>query len=228
MDGRAQLRALALAISDATDVDAAWSGTGPAVEARKACAACGEDQPVRIPFLRHVCRRCAAVWVPGRCTVCAHTSVTVTPGGLLSADARCGCDGTLRPLAVLPRPRVALPPEQLVHRREVVARRATWARRVERTVLLGLLVLAAVGAVRVLHPQRPPAASPPTQVVPAARVDPAGMTPGDRGTYEAQRLLRDQRGHDLFGCLAALPADLAALPQGAPARAAFLGSCLKG
>lgn len=228
MDGRAQLHALALAITDAADVDAAWAGTGPAVALRKSCAACGEDQPVRLPFLRHVCRRCAAVWVPGICTICAHTSITFTLDGNLSSFARCGCEGALRPLAVIPRPRVVLPPEQVAERQTVVARRTRWAVRVERSALLLVLAVAVVGAVRVLAPGDPAAPSRPAQVVPTAAVDLAAMTPGERGTYEAERLTRDERGHDLFSCLSVLPAALSALPSDAPERKAFLGNCLKG
>lgn len=56
----------------------------------------------RIPFLRHVCRSCAATWVPGICGDCAHTSVTFTVDGLLSPFARCGCGGGLRQVVYAP------------------------------------------------------------------------------------------------------------------------------
>jgi hypothetical protein len=249
MDGRDQLQSLARAIHSASDIEAAWAGTGPTVDVRKECGVCGEDQPVRVPFLRHVCRSCAAIWVPGICGDCAHTSVTFTVDGKLSAFARCGCGGGLRQVGYVPKPRVALDPEVLAARKVVFEqrkKRATWT---SRTVLVVFAVLATVGALQLVHHNHAAPAQQtelPTRV--STRDDPT-LTMDERGRLAAQRVRERGEHNDAFACAAELPAPVstpsvaavvpgttAAVPPAAPSAPLaqgsgskdFLAACLAG
>jgi hypothetical protein len=221
MDGRAQLQSLALAITSAADVEAAWAGSGPAVDLRKECGVCGADQSARVPFLRHVCRSCAAIWVPGICGDCAHTSITFTVDGALSHLARCGCGGGLRQVGYVPRPRLAVDPEVAAARRVVVEqrkKRATWT---SRTVLVLIALLAAAGGLRLVHHHSAapaPASAPTTRV--STRDDPS-LPMAERGRLAAQRVHERGEHNDAFACAAELPP--AALPTAAAAASAAPG-----
>lgn len=237
MDGRAQLQSLARAIGSASEIEAAWVGNGSPVDVRKACGICGEDQPVRVPFLRHVCRSCQAIWVPGICGDCAHTSVTFTLDGQLSRSATCGCGGTLRQVAYVPKPRVAVDPEVAAARKVVVERRKKRAGWTSRAVLLVITALAAWGSTALV--QRNHSGPPPAAVPARAPVDSASLTPEQRGRVAAQRLLDNGQAHDAFGCAsllppaaAALPGDTASVPtahEGLDAAGErFLAACIRG
>ena len=229
MDGRAQLLTLARAIDGAAQVDAAWAGTGPVVDLRKTCGVCGEDQPVRVPFLRHVCRSCQAIWVPGICGDCAHTCVTFTLDGQLSAFAGCGCGGRLRQLGFVPRPRVAVDPEVAKARREVVERRTRQGTRAWRVLLVALAVTALVLGVRTVtgNHRGEPVAPAPTRQAPAV-LDGASQSLAAQGRLAALRLRQAGQVNDVFGCAGQLPAS--ALSKAAdPADAkAFLAGCVAG
>jgi hypothetical protein len=205
MDGRAQLHSLANAIGGASDIEAAWAGTGPSVDVRKSCGICGTDQPLRLPFLRHVCRSCQAIWVPGICVDCAHTSVTFTMDGQLSRFASCGCGGALRQVAYVPKPRAAVDPEVMAARQAVVAqhrRRATWG---SRAVLVALAALATVGGVRYLHANH---TTPERVTTPVSHVDDADdtrLSMQERGRRAAARLRANGENQDVFSCAAQLP-----------------------
>lgn len=233
MDGHAQLRSLALAINGASDIDAAWAGTGGAMDLRKQCGICGEDQPVRVPFLRHVCRACAAIWVPGICGDCAHTSVTFTQDGQLSKYASCGCGGTLRQVAYVPRPRAAVDPEVAAARKVVLEERKRHATRTSRVVMVLLTALAVTGTVQVVREHGKGPAAPQTAVVPrTAPVDPATLTPAQLGKRAAATLQGKGQHNDVFSCatlLPPVPKPSAAPVEGASAGSkAFLAACLKG
>ena len=234
MDGHAQLRSLALAINGASDVDAAWAGTGQPLDLRKQCGICGEDQPVRVPFLRHVCRACSAIWVPGICGDCAHTSVTFTQDGQLSRYASCGCGGSLRQVAYVPRPRVAVDPEVAAARKVVVERRkkrATWT---SRTALVVLAALASGGAWQALHARHAAPTAVHEPVVHESWDDDPTLTMAQRGTRAAHRLDASGVGHDVFSCAGQLPTPApapSASPQPLVASAGskeFLAACLRG
>lgn len=228
MDGHAQLRSLALAINGASDIDAAWAGTGQPMDVRKQCGICGEDQPVRVPFLRHVCRGCAAIWVPGICGDCAHTSVTFTQDGQLSRYASCGCGGTLRQVAYVPRPRVAVDPEVAAARKVVVEQRKQRATRTSRTVMVLLTALAVAGTVQVVHAHSKGPAAAPTEVVKrVSTVEPSTLTPEQQGRKAAARLEANGQHNDVFSCATLLPP--APTPSAAPVGSKeFLAACLKG
>lgn len=240
MDGRAQLQSLAHAISGSADVEAAWAGSGPWIDIRKSCGICGTDQPVRVPFLRHVCRACAAIWVPGICCDCAHTSVTFTMDGQLSPFATCGCSGRLRQLAVIPKPRVAVDPEVVAARQVVVAKSHHRARWMSRSVLVLVAVAATVGGVKLVRHNH--AAPPVDTTVPVrrdVRDDPA-LPMADRGRLAAARLQARGELHDVFACAAELPAPAPTTPSSLPRTTtvspdnasagsnAFLAACLTG
>ena len=231
MDGRAQLQTLAHAITSASQVEAAWAGTGPIVDLRKRCGLCAEEQPVRVPFLRHVCRNCAAIWVPGICVECAHTSVTFTTDGQLSRSASCGCGGALRQLALVPKPRVALDPEVAAVREVVVQRRKRQARHTTRWLLVGVALFATLGAMRLTHHTTPPPPRP--AVVPP--VPDAGLSPQDQGRQAGARLVAKGRSNDVFACAALVPPAVratSATEQEQQAQrdwsSAFVTACLSG
>jgi hypothetical protein len=206
MDGRAQLQSLARAIGSASDVEAAWAGTGPAVDLRKSCGVCGTEQPLRVPFLRHVCRSCQAIWVPGICGECAHTAVTFTMDGQLSRFASCGCGGSLRQVAYVPRPRVAVDPEIAAVRQVVATQRKKRAAWTARAFLVLVAAVATAGGVRYLHdthtaPKRV------TNLVPqGSTADDPSLPMQERGRRAAARLRDKGESHDVFACAALLPA----------------------
>ena len=223
MDGRAQLQSLARAIGSASEVEAAWAGTGPAVDVRKTCGICGTDQPLRLPFLRHVCRHCQAIWVPGICGECAHTSVTFTMDGQLSRFATCGCGGQLRQVAYVPKPRAAVEPEVAAARQVVVQqrkKRATWA---TRAVLVAVAVLATAGGAHYLHANHttPKRVTPP--VSHGSTVDDPTLSMAERGRRAAARLRANGENLDVFSCAAELPAPApSAQPTALPSAAGAL------
>lgn len=217
MDGRAQLHSLAHAINSSAEVEAAWAGTGPRVEVRKSCGICGTDQPVRIPFLRHVCRSCAAIWVPGICGDCAHTSVTFTVDGQLSRFATCGCSGQLRQLAYVPKPREPIDPEVAAARKVVVEQVKHRARWTSRTLLIAVAALATAGGLQLVrHNHAAPRTDLPVQVRGSVHDDPT-LPMADRGRLAAARLRARGQNHDAFACAAELPAAAPSLPASLPA-----------
>jgi hypothetical protein len=224
MDGRAQLQALAGEIGGASAVEAAWAGAGPARDIRKQCGICGLDQPARIPFLRHVCRGCSAIWVPGICVDCATTSVTFTLDGQLSRFATCGCRGRLRQVAYVPRPREAQDPQQVAAHAAVVTRRKRRLTTSTRVVLVLTAVLSVVGCVRFLQADHSPAPAGPPTTVQRPVADSTSLTPEERGHLAGQRLLEQGQSHDGFSCAAQLPSGTSAdgAVQG------FLAGCLAG
>lgn len=236
MDTRAELLTLARAIDLSGAVEKAWAGLGPSVDLRKHCGICREDQPVRVPFLRHVCRSCAAIWVPGICGDCASTSVTFTRDGQLSRLVTCGCGGPLRMIAYVPTPRAAVDPEVAAARKVVVETRKKRVALTSRTALVVVAVLCALSAYGVV--QHNHAAPPPKQHVarqPIVADDPS-QPMSVRGGMAAQRLRQSGRVNELFACAAQLPA----LPEPQPSASAapvsqsngtaqdFLAGCLKG
>jgi hypothetical protein len=240
MDGRAQLQSLAHAINGSSEVEAAWAGTGPWVDIRKSCGICGADQPVRVPFLRHVCRGCAAVWVPGICGLCAHTSVTFTMDGQLSPFATCGCSGQLRQLAVIPKPRATVDPEVAAARQVVVRKSHHRAKWMSRSLLVFIAVLATVGGLRLVrHNHAAPPADTGVDVRRNVQDDPA-LPMADRGRLAAARLRARGENHDVFACAAELPAPAPTTPSSLPrtttvspdnaaaGSSAFLAACLTG
>ncbi|MCU1599353.1 MAG: hypothetical protein JWO22_62 [Frankiales bacterium] len=238
MDSRAQLQTLARAIDLSTDIERAWAGLGPPVDLRKHCGICRNEQPVRVPFLRHVCHHCAAVWVPGICGDCANTSVTFTLDGQLSRLASCGCGGQLRQVGYVPKPRAAVDPEVAAARKVVVEtrkKRASWTTRV---VLVAVAVLATVAGVRLVHHNH---AAPTTTAPDLTHVhvadDPSLPMPA-RGRLAAERLTQAGRINDVFACAGELPTvprpaasatpSSTAVTDSGQAAAAFLAGCLKG
>lgn len=221
MDGLAQLADLARTISGSDGLQSAWSGTGPTFDGRKRCGLCDHDQPYTAPFLKHVCPSCAAIWLPGLCGQCGETSVTFTLDGQLSPYARCGCGGTLRQLASVPRPRTPVDPETAAAASVVSARRLELATVLWR-IALGLLVVgAALGTWSLMTHHAAPAPTPTTR--PAVVV--AGLSDAaQQGKLAAARLDREGRAHDTVGCATLMPSGL---PSG-PKRDDFLGSCLAG
>lgn len=239
MDGRAQLQSLAHAINGSAEIEAAWAGTGPAADVRKTCGICGLDQPVRIPFLRHVCRGCAAIWVPGICVDCAHTSVTFTMDGQLSPFATCGCSGRLRQLAYVPKPRVTVDPVVAAARQVVVQKSHTRAKWMARVALVAIAALATVGGVQLVHRNHKAPVTDPAAVVHRDLHDDPALPMADRGRLAAARLRAQGQNHDVFACAAQLPPPPptpSALPGSAPVPAAeggtgsnaFLAACLAG
>ncbi len=238
MDTRDQLQSLARAIDLASDVERAWAGIGPAVDMRKHCGICREEQPVRVPFLRHVCRSCTSIWVPAICGDCATTSVAFTTDGQLSRLASCGCGGQLRVVAYVPSPRVEVAPEVAAARKVVIETRKKRATLTSRTVLVVIAVLAAVGAVRLVHHNHsaPPAAE--NEVRRPLVADDPSMTMAARGRLAAARLEQQGRVNDVFACAGELPTaptpapspspGVVTAPQPAPDVSGFLASCLKG
>ena len=235
MDGRAQLHSLAHAISGASEGEAAWAGTGPAVDTHKTCGVCGDHQPVRLPFLRHVCRACAAIWVPGICGDCAHTSVTFTMDGQLSDLARCGCGGQLRQLAFVPKPRATVDPEVAAARKVVVEQQKKHAAWASRSVLVVVAVLATVGGVQLVrHNHAAPKSDPVAPVVHRDLRDDPSLTMTERGRLAGARLTANGQLRDVFGCAAELPSTTSTSPgneaishEGSNAgSSAFLAACL--
>jgi hypothetical protein len=233
MTGRSELEELARAIGGASDVDRAWAGAGPAMDVRKTCGMCGENQPVRIPFLRHVCRSCTAIWVPGICVDCAHTSVTFTLDGQLSRLATCGCSGVLRQVAYVPKPRAYVAPEIVAAREVQQARVKKQVKGSTRAVMVLLALVAVVTCVRFVRHNDGPAPARETTTSHRVLTDKQSQSMEVRGRLAAARLVKNGRSHDVFSCTTLLPplqvASAAVAGEGVElSRQAFVAACLAG